>query len=328
MSVLFARGWVSALGTWKALFVALLLNVVLALTLAQPVASALHATLDRSTFGERLLKGEVDTFFDHFQRNHGAVIGSTGVWEAIASGGELRRKELRLAGAPGAAGAAVWAGLAMALLSALLAAGFAGRFGAESERGSLRLFGADVARFGLSSLFLGALSFAGIVAAYLYVYGASGKLYEASDLRYEWEAMGLTLLRLLAFLLVAGLLRLLVLYARASMGLRGSVNPFLALARSAGFLAGRPVRVLVLEVLFGAVGLLPLLAWLAWGPSWDGREPAGLALVLLGQQLVVLFRIAARTAHLGAATAFLRRAAEAPAKSAAPADEPGVLVEG
>jgi hypothetical protein len=321
--VLFFRGWASAFTTWKGLVVALLLNAALALSLAQPVVSALHAVLDRSTFGERLLHGEVVTFANDFTRNHPEVLGSTSSWEALLSGGEVKQGFF---GSTGAAGAAVFTGIAMALLSALLAGGFAGRFGADSERASLTLFGADVARYGLPSLFLGAFSFAGIVTAYRWVYVATGDFYVPADLRYEWESVALTLFRLLLFLTVAGFLRILVLYARAAMGLRQSVNALYALGWSAGFVLRRPVRVLLLEVFFGAAGLLPLLAWVAWAPSWDGKDAASLVLLVAGQQLVVLWRIAARTAHLGAAVAFLRRAAEKQASASAPASASAVLV--
>lgn len=317
--ILFARGWGSAFGAWKALLVALGLNVVLAVVLAQPVASALHGALDRSTFANRLLKGDVVTFHDHFARSRPGTLGDMSGWDTLATGGDPRGHDFLRA--EGAAGAILWTGLAMALLTSLLAAGFAGRFGDDAGRGSLSLFAADVGRYGLSSLALGVLSFAGIVAAYRYVYVASGDLYAAEELRYEWEAILLQLLRLVLFLVVAGLVRLVVLYARASMGNAKSANPFRALARGAGFVARRPARTMALEILFGGVAVLPLLAWLAWGPSWDGADPARLALLLLGQQLVVFFRIAARVAHLGAASSFLKRAEPLPAR-AAPAAEP------
>ena len=74
-----------------------------------------------------------------------------------------------------------------------------------------------------------------------------------------------------------------------------------------------------------------------WPPAFsgasrpvDGGEPGALALVVLGQQAVVFLRILARTAHLGAASAFLARAAETPARRA-PAvsseSEPAAVVD-
>ena len=171
-----------------------------------------------------------------------------------------------------------------------------------------------------------AAALAGIVVAYRWVFAWPGTLYEANELRYEWESVALLLGRLVAFLLAAALVRLLVLYARADIGLTRNGNPFLALATAAGFVAGRPGRTLALELLFGAAGVLPLLAWGAWGPVWNGSDPLALALVVAAQQAVVLWRIAARVAHLGAASAFLRRAREtrepAPARREVPASAP------
>ncbi len=95
------------------------------------------------------------------------------------------------------------------------------------------------------------------------------------------------------------------------MGRAGTANLPAALGAALGLLVRRPARALALEILFGALGVLPLLLWAFLGPVWDGRDGAALALVVLGQQAVVLVRILARAAHLGAASAFLARAADA-----------------
>ena len=218
----------------------------------------------------------------------------------------------------GLSGSAVGFAALTALLSALFSGGFAGRFGAERERTSLTAFGADAARFAVPSLLLGALSLAGILAAYRFLYAGTGTLYEPDELRYEWEAVGLLLFRLGIFLLVAGYIRLIILYARASLG-QGIPNLFAALMRGLGFVLGRPARTLALEFLFGALGLLPLLGWLFFGPVWDGRELGDFALILAGQQLVVLLRILTRVGHLGAASAYLNRSKEAGASASASA---------
>jgi len=319
LAALFGRGLSSALATWKGLLLLLAVNALLAFVLTRPVAASLHEVLDRNPLADRLLKGADALFFLDFTRAHPDVLGDTRPWEGIASGGgdALDRGEPRevlrgFAGMSGASGALLAVGLANALLSALLAGGFAGRFGADSERGSLAAFGADVGRFGVPSLLLGILSIVGLVAAYRWVFVASGALYDPRELRYEWEAVALLLGRLLVFLLVAAYVRRSVLYARAAMGLSRSVNPLGALFRGAGFVAGRPVRTLLLEILFAAAGLLPLALWASFAESWDGKDPAQLALLLALQQVVLFIRIAARVGHLGAASAWMRRAAEAP----------------
>ena len=331
--VLATRGLVSALETWKALLLFLLLNAALAFAFTHPLASALRQTLDKSPWAERLAAGNADlhTFFTSFARTRPDVLGDLSKWDEAVTG---EREERTASGRPapltgffhtsGLSGSAVGFGALMALLAALFSGGFAGRFGAERERTSLAAFGADAARFAVPSFLLGALSLAGILAAYRWIYAATGTLYEPDELRYEWEAVGLLLFRLGAFLLVAGYIRLVVLYARAALG-QGIPNPLTALMRGLGFVLGRPVRTLALEILFGALGLLPLLVWLFFGPVWDGKELGDFALILAGQQLVVLLRILTRAGHLGAASAYLKRSKEAEASvpasaaSAAPA---------
>jgi hypothetical protein len=326
--VLATRGVVSALGAWKALLFALVLNLLLAYAFAHPVNAALRQALDRSPWAARLAAANAPLFefYGEISRARPDVFGDLSAWDAIATGDEGERGARRLPvsgllGTTGVASSAAGFAVLAAALSALLAGGFAGRFGSEKDRGGFAAFGADAARFSLPSLFLGAVSLVGIAAAYRWVYAASGRLYEAEDLRYEWEAILLGLLRLGAFLVVAAVVRLVVLYTRAAMGRAGRANLVGALGAALGFLARRPVRAFALELLFGTLGILPLLLWGFLGPVWDGRDAAGLALIVLGQQALVFLRILARTAHLGAASAFLARATEAASRRTAVSSE-------
>jgi hypothetical protein len=318
--VLATRGLVSALETWKALLLVLILNAALAAAFTHPLTSALRQTLDKSPWAERLAAKDADlhTFFAAFAHTRPDVLGDLSKWNEVATGERRGERGAPGRSAPlsgffrttGISGSTVAFAALAALLAALFSGGFAGRFGAERERMSLVAFAADAVRLAFPSILFGALSLAGIVSAYRWIYAASGTLYEPDELRYEWEAVGLLLLRFAVFLLVAGVLRLVVLYARAALGL-GTTNPFAALARGLGFVLGRPVRTLALEILFGTLGVLPLLAWLLFGPVWDGRRLADFVLILLGQELVVLLRILTRAGHLGAASAYLKRSKEA-----------------
>ena len=319
--VLMARGFASALTAWKALLLFLGINALLALALVHPVASALHQTFDRSPMGEQILPGKSPALavaWDNFVRARPDVFGDLSKWREVGTGERevvnARTEKPPLSGffeTQGLAGALVPLGLLSALAAALFSGGFAGRFGSVEDRASLSAFGADLGRFAPASLILGAASIVLIVAAYRFVYSAPGRLYAPESLRYEWEAIALMLLRLLAFLLVAAYVRLVVLYARASMGLSKSPSVVLALARGAGFVAGRPVRTLALEIAFAVIGILPLALWGTYAATWDGVDRGRLVLFIVLQQLVVLCRIATRIAHLGTATAFLRRTAEA-----------------
>jgi hypothetical protein len=327
--VLASRGVFSALAAWKALLLALVLNLLLAYAFAHPVNAALRQALDRSPWAARLTAANAPLFefYGEISRARPDVFGDLSAWDAIATGDEGERGAARrapLAGflsTTGVASSAAGFAVLAACLAALLAGGFAGRFGATKEAGSLPAFGADAARFAPASLLLGAVSLVGIAAAYRFLYAATGTLYEAEDLRYEWEAILLSVLRLGAFLFAAAVVRLVVLYTRAAMGRAGRANLAGALGTAIGFLARRPARAFALEIFFGAAGILPLLLWAFLGPVWDGKDGASLALVVLGQQAVVFLRILARTAHLGAASAFLARASEPATARAAVASE-------
>lgn len=297
------RGAAGAATLWKALLAALLLNGFLAVALVRPVSNALHGLLDKSPWSARLAGAAPDPiFFRHLQRNRPDVLGDPAPLVGIATGEPVKGEALRTGGATGSL---VALGVLNALLASVLAGGAAGRLAAAKERGRLSAFGADCGRFAFSSLVLGAVSLAAIGALWRWGYVPSAALLRPDDLRYEWEAVAFGTARLLALLVAAGFVRLVVLYARASMGVSRNGNPFRALVSGGAAVAGRPLTALALEVGFSAAALLPLAAWGVWGPVWNGAGPVAFAVALVGQQVVVVWRLAARAAHLGAAIALV-----------------------
>jgi len=162
--VLATRGAVSALVTWKALLLALGFNLLLAYAFAHPVNAALRQALDRSPWAARLAapSAPLFEFYGEISRARPDVFGDLSAWDAIATGVDAgpggRRSPLSgFLSTTGVASSAAGFAVLAAALSALLAGGFAGRFGSEKERASLPAFGADAARFALPSLLLGAL---------------------------------------------------------------------------------------------------------------------------------------------------------------------------
>lgn len=329
LPALFARGVANATTTWKALLVALALNAALAFVLVRPVATALHETLDRNPWADRMTKSADVLFFTNFTRVRPDVIGDIGklddlVTGATPAGTPAPVRLSTLLPKNGVAGGTIAFGLLGAALAALLAGGFAGRFGAANDRSSLAAFGSDCGKFALPSLGLGVASVGLIVAAWRWIYVGTGLLYDAGSFRYEWQAVALQLLRLLAFLAVAGYVRLVVQYSRAAMGLSGSANVVSAFGRGLGFVFRHPAGTLTLEVLFGAIGILPLFLWAIYGTAWNGADASEFWLLLALQQLVVLVRIAGRAAHLGAASAWLREAIPIGAPGSVPPPEPSL----
>ncbi len=305
---LWARGLVAAATTWKALLLALALNAALALVVTAPLASRLHDLLDVRPAADGLAKGWDVVLGAHLLRSEPGLLGDRARLDALEQG------KLPLAEVPrlsGPVAGLVAAGLLHAALSALLAGGFVGRFAAERERGSLAAFLSDVARLGLPSLVIGLLGLAAILGVFLLFVELPRDATLSPDLRWDWERTGLSLLRLFAFLGAAGAVRAVVAQSRAALGLAKTANPFLALASGFGFVLGRPVKALLLEAVFGVTALLPLSLWLVFAPSWSGGDWRLLAVLVAGQQAVVILRLLARTAHVGAATAWMRGAREA-----------------
>ncbi len=315
LPLLWLRGLAAAAAAWKALLLALFLNAALALVVTAPLASRLHDVLDARPAADGLAKGWDLVLGAHLLRSEPGLLGDRERLEALERGtlplADVSRLSGPLAGL-------LAAGLLHAALSALLAGGFAGRFAADRERGSLSAFFSDAVRLGLPSLLVGLLGLAAILAAFLLFVELPREATLSPDLRWDWERTGLSLLRLLAFLVATGAVRAVVAQSRAALGIAKSANPFLALASGLGFVLGRPVKALLLEAAFGVTAVLPLAAWLLLAPSWGGGGGRLLALLVAGQQVVVLLRALARTAHLGAATAWMRGTREttrpAPAK--------------
>ena len=302
---LWVRGLEAVATTWKALVLALALNAALALVVTAPLASRLHDLLDRRPAADGLAKSWDVVLGAHLLRSEPGLLGDPVRLDTLEQG------TLRLAEVPRLSGplaGLLAAGLFHAALSALLAGGFAGRFAAERERGSLAAFLADVARLGFPSLLIGALGLAAILGAFFLFIELPRSATLSPDLRWDWERTGLSLLRLFTFLATTGAIRAVLAQSRAALGLARTANPFLSLASGVGFVLGRPVKALLLEAAFGVTALLPLALWLVFAPSWSGGDLRLLALLVAGQQAVVLLRIVARTAHLGAATAWMRSA--------------------
>lgn len=308
LPVLWARGLLSAARTWKALLLALALNAALALVVTAPLASHLHDLLDERPTAAPLANGRDLVLEAHLLRAEPGLLGGRERLEALGRG-ELLLEELPLLSGPLAG--LLTAGLLHVVLSGLLAGGFAGRLAAERERGSLGAFLADVVRLGPPSLFLGLLGLVAIVGAFYLFVELPRAATLSPDLRWDQERTGLSLLRLGAFLLTAGAIRAVVAQSRAALGLSRSANPLAALGAGLGFVLGRPVKALLLEVAFGATALLPLGLWLLFAPSFGDGDLRLLALLVAGQQAIVLLRITARAAHLGAASAWMRGAREA-----------------
>ncbi|MBL8113919.1 MAG: hypothetical protein JNK60_13645 [Acidobacteria bacterium] len=305
-SLLYAllRGFVASARTWKALLVALFVNGLIATVAVAPLAASLHESLDR-------LPGAGSEspvlLFLAFQRHDPGVFGPWDRWQDLLTGGEVDGSFFSM---PGAAGSLLWVGLLSVLVNGLLAGGFAGRVSGTRDRSSLAAFGADCGKFAATSLVFTCVSLAGLLGAYVIAFQLPGRLYDPAARQYEWEHVLLLLARLAAFLVVAGIVRLVVLYARATTGLSRKGNPFVSLYSAATFVLSRPLATLTLDVLIGLLGLVPLGAWLLFAPEWDGRSPAGFALSFAVLQASVLLRIFVRVAHLGAAATYLRGATE------------------
>lgn len=313
-----AGGLGDAVARPGAVLALLTIQLVAAIALAAPLATLLSSELDHNLYGETMARGASWRWFDTVDRQHPAVLGDLGAWNALFDERGVRLDDL--AGLSGVPLAMAVAGLAFYWLNALLHTGWLWALGGGGDgggpssrpapaRGAAAATFAGAVRFALPATLIALLAAAFYAVAYALLYVGLGALLdgvgEASQR--EWVSLGLTWMRL-ALVLTAFLgiklwsdLAKAALVARAAGG--GSVLAALpgALLAAAGQLLRRGP---VYATAYLAIGLgTPLLAALWWVVTLP-LEPATLwpllVVLVLAQQLFAGARIALRLAHLAA----------------------------
>ena len=303
----------------QTVLVFLLLNLVLALVLAAPVAGLLSAELDHNLYGDEMATGPSWRWFDTVGRRHPHAVGDLGPWSALFTGEGVRPADLARLSGPAAA--ILLAGLLLFFVHAVLHTGYlaAGRWRSSEGRAAGLLHRA--ALFAVPSLGLALAAAAAYVVVYAAAYVATGpplaRLAEVAQshslhLLFVWLRLGLTVALLLAVKLWFDL-------AKATLVETGSWNLARAAARAARELARRGWAYALLYLAIGAGTLALALLWLLVADPLVPRTWIGLAIVFVLHQLFLALRVTLRLAHLGATQGLLLAASEprAPAKTPA-----------
>lgn len=302
----------------QTVLVFLLVNLVLALVLAAPVAGLLSAELDHNLYGEEMATGPSWRWFDTVSREHPHAVGDLGPWSALFTDEGVRPGDLaRLSGPPAAI---LLAGLLLFLVHAVLHTGYlaAGRWRSREGRAAALFHRAGL--FAVPALGLAVMAAAGYVAVYAAAYVATGpplaRLAEVAQshslhLLFVWLRLGLTAALLLAVKLWFDL-------AKATLVETGSWNLPRAAARAARELMRRGWAYTLLYLAIGAGTLAISLLWLLVADPLVPRTWIGLAIVFVLHQVFLAVRVALRLAHLGATQGLLLAASELRTPAQAP----------
>lgn len=265
------------------------MQLLLASVLVLPVSNALHGLLDYSSTGSRMVANPDYGWCETVRRIHPDLLGNFA--EAVeAAAGSDGVKPATLSGLQGIGATAI----SLCLLGIVLHAfALGGVFGALREpQGSLVVFGREgMRRFPAFLAFtVGALAAA--LAAYRWIYLATGALMRdrINDLDTEGQAMALTAARLALFLLVLAAIKLLADSVRAIWVARPDLPAVSRFFAGVASFLSRPARlfgVLLLYLLFVAV-LYAL--WVVFDPSAGGEARFALVPLILAQQVFVFLR--------------------------------------
>ena len=297
-----------------------LIQLLLASVLILPIGNALHADLDRSSLGERMVANPDYGWWETFQRTRPELLGSFPELAAGLLSPEGVRSDVisRLRGIGATA-------FSLAIMAVVLHAfSLGGVFGALREpSSSLVTFGREgMRRFPAFLAFTLSALAAGLVA-YRWIYVETGEAVRnwVNDLGSEWQALAVTGARLAAFFLSLAAIKLLADSVRAIWVARPDLPPVSRFLTGVGSAVARPVRLFV--VLGGYVLLTAglYLLWLFLDPSAGGEARFALVPLILTQQVFVFLRSLVKVGYYAGVSEALTRV-PSPEYSYAPAAVP------
>lgn len=266
-----------------------LMQLLLGSVMVLPVSNALHSLLDLSSSGSHMVADPDYGWWETIRRVHPDLLGKLPeeIEHAISVEGV---KSTALAEVQGIGATAI----SLAFLGIVLHAfALGGIFGALREpQASLVVFGREgMRRFPAFLAFtLGAL--AAVLAAYRWIYLATGEAWRdrMNDLSTEGEAITLTAVRLLVFLVVAAAIKLVADSVRAIWVARPDLP---AVSRLFAGIAGafsRLGRLMGVLFLYGICTAGLYAIWIVLDPSAGGEARFALVPLILTQQVFVFLR--------------------------------------
>lgn len=286
-----------------------LIQLMLAAALILPVGNQLHAQLDRSPSGEKMVAVPDYNWWETVRRVHPDVLGN---FPEIATG-LLSSDGIRWSELPGMRGVGATA-FSLAILAIVLHAfALGGTLGTLRERSaSLVTFGREGMRFMPAFLVFTFAAWGAAFAAYQWIYVGSGEALRVrvKDLHTEQAALAVTALRLAAVVLAFAVIKLLADAVRTVWVARRDLPPVSRVLFGIGGAIGRPLR------LFGILGMYAVttaalyLAWLLIDPSAGGEARFALVPLILAQQFFVFVRLLIKIGYYAGVSEALTRAPE------------------
>jgi len=284
-----------------------LIQLMLAAALILPIGNTLHAMLDRSPSGEKMVAVPDYGWWETARRTHPDVLGN---FPEIATG-LLSPEGIRWSELPGMRGVGATA-FSLALLAIVLHAfALGGTLGALREpSASLVTFGREGMRRMPAFLVFTFAAWGAAFAAYQWIYVGSGEAlrYRVRNLHTEQAALAVTALRLAATLLALAVIKLLADAVRTVWVARPDLPPVSRFLFGIGGAIGRPLR------LFGVLGLYLVttaalyLVWLILDPSAGGEARFALVPLILTQQVFVFVRLLIKIGYYAGISEALTRA--------------------
>ena len=266
-----------------------LMQLMLASVIVLPVSNALHSLLDYSSSGSRMVADPDYGWWETVRRVHPDLLGKLPqeVENAIGTEGVQSTGLGELQGIGATA-------ISLALLGVVLHAfALGGVFGALREpQASLVVFGREGMRRFPAFLAFTLAALAAVLAAYRWIYLASGAAWKdrINDLDTEGQAIALNAARLIAFLLVAAAIKLLADSVRAIWVARPDLPAVSRLFAGIASAFSRPARLLGVVVLYVLSGAALYAIWIVLDPSAGGEARFALVPLILTQQVFVFLR--------------------------------------
>jgi len=284
-----------------------LIQLMLASALILPIGNTMHAMLDRSPSGEKMVAVPDYGWWETARRTHPDVLGN---FPEIATG-LLSPDGIRWSELPGMRGVGATA-FSLALLAIVLHAfSLGGVLGTLKEpSASLVTFGREGMRYMPAFLVFTFAAWGAAFAAYQWIYVNSGEALKSRvrELHTEQAALAVTGLRLLATLLALAAIKLLADAVRTVWVARPDLPPVSRFLFGIGGAVARPVRLLGIMGYYAVTTAALYVIWLVLDPSAGGEARFALVPLILTQQVFVFVRLLLKIGYYAGVSEALTRA--------------------
>lgn len=302
-----------------------LIQLMLSAALILPIGNTLHALLDRSPSGEKMVANPDYGWWETVRRVHPDVLGN---FPEIATG-LLSSDGIRWSELPRMRGVGATA-FSLALLATVLHAfSLGGMLGALREpSSSLVAFGREGMRRMPAFLVFTFAAFGAAFAAYEWIYVESGEALHdrVRQLHTEQAALAVTGLRLAALIAALAAIKLLADSVRTVWVARPDLPPVSRFLFGIGGALSRPLRLFGILAMYSVVTAALYVVWLVLDPSAGGEARFALVPLILLQQVFVFVRLLIKIGYYAGISEALTRTRE-PEYSYVPTSAPAAANE-